>query len=111
MYLEIVMADRRSILQEILENDAHINTMRRDPVYARIKNNLDKLEKRRFGSVTVNIPSPDDPEKIVEVRCNSPEMREIILKYKEMRAEFDDQIGELQTRKARLQEQLFKNRL
>jgi len=85
--------------------------MRRDPVYARIKNNLDKLEKRRFGSVTVNIPSPDDPEKIVEVRCNSPEMREIILKYKEMRAEFDDQIGELQTRKARLQEQLFKNRL
>ncbi len=105
------MADRRSILQEILENDAHINTMRRDPVYARIKNNLDKLEKRRFGSVTVNIPSPDDPEKIVEVRCNSPEMREIILKYKEMRAEFDDQIGELQTRKARLQEQLFKNRL
>lgn len=105
------MADRRSILQEILENDAHINTMRRDPVYARIKNNLDKLEKRRFGSVTVNIPSPDDPGKIVEVRCNSPEMREIILKYKEMRAEFDDQIGELQTRKARLQEQLFKNRL
>lgn len=111
MYLGLVMADRRSILQEILENDAHINTMRRDPVYARIKNNLDKLEKRRFGSVTVNIPSPDDPEKIVEVRCNSPEMREIILKYKEMRAEFDDQIGELQTRKARLQEQLFKNRL
>ena len=111
MYLEIVMADRRSILQEILENDAHINTMRRDPVYARIKNNLDKLEKRRFGSVTVNIPSPDDPEKIVEVRCNSPEMREIILKYKEMRAEFDDQIGELLIRKTSLQEQLFKNKL
>jgi hypothetical protein len=105
------MADRRSILQEILESDAQINRVRRDPIYARIKNNLDKLEKRRFGSVTVNIPSPDDPVKIVEVRCNSPEMREIISKYKEMRAEFDDQIGELQTRKESLQKQLFKNRL
>ena len=110
-YLEIVMADRRSILQEILENDAHINTMRRDPVYARIKNNLDKLEKRRFGSVTVNVPSPDDPGKVVEVRCNSSEMREIISKYKEMRAEFDVQIGELLVRKTSLQEQLFKNKL
>ena len=94
-----------------MENDAHISRVRRDPVYARIKNNLDKLEKRRFGSVTVNVPSPDDPIKIVEVRCNSPEMREIITKYKEMRAEYDDQIGELQTRKESLQKQLFKNRL
>ena len=94
-----------------MENDAQVNRVRRDPVYARIKNNLDKLEKRRFGSVTVNIPSPDDPGKVVEVRCNSSEMREIVSKYKEMRAEFDDQIGELQTRKESLQKQLFKNRL
>ena len=85
--------------------------MRRDPVYAKIKNNLDKLEKRRFGSVTVNVPSPDDPEKLVEVRCNSSEMREIISKYREMRAEFDDQIGELLIRKESLQKQLFQNRI
>ena len=111
MYLRFVMADRRSILQEILENDAQINRVRRDPVYARIKNNLDKLEKRRFGSVTVNVPSPDDPGKVVEIRCNSSEMREIVLKYRDMRAEFDDQIGELLTRKASLQKQLFKNKI
>ena len=85
--------------------------MRRDPVYAKIKNNLDKLEKRRFGSVTVNVPSPDDPEKMVEVRCNSSEMREIVSKYREMRAEFDDQIGELLIRKESLQKQLFQNRI
>ena len=111
MYLRFVMADRRSILQEILENEAQVKMMRRDPVYAKIKNNLDKLEKRRFGSVTVNIPSPDDPEKLVEVRCNSSEMREIISKYREMRAEFDDQIGELLIRKESLQKQLFQNRI
>ena len=108
MYLGIVMADRRSILQEILENEAQVKRMRRDPVYVKIMHNLDKLEKRRFGSVTVNVPSHDDPEKVVEVRCNSPEMREIISKYKEMRAEFDDRMGELLARNARLQKQLFK---
>ena len=108
MDLGIVIADRRSILQEILKNEAQIKMMRRDPVYAKIMHNLDKLDKMRFGSVTVNVPSPDYPEKLVEVRCNSPEMREIISKYKVMRAEFDDQIGELLTRKARLQKQLFK---
>jgi hypothetical protein len=80
----------------------------RDPVYAKIMHNLDKLEKRSFGSVTVNVPSPNDPEKVVEVRYNSPEIREIISKYKELQAEFDDQIGEILARKARLQKQLFR---
>ena len=108
MYLGIVISDRRSILQEILENEAQIKTMRRDPVYVKIMHNLDKLEKRRFGSVTVNVPSPDDSEKVVEVRCNSPEMREIVSNYKEMRAEFDDRMGELLARNARLQKKLFK---
>ena len=108
MYLGLVIADRRSILQEILKNEAQIKMMRRDPVYRKIMHNLDKLEKRRFGSVTVNVPSHDDTVKVVEVRCNSPEMREIISKYKVMRAEFDDQMGELLTRNARLQKQLFK---
>ena len=81
--------------------------MRRDPTYVMIKRNLEQLEKRRFGSVTVNVPTPDDLEKMVEVRVNSSEMREIISKYREMRAEFDDQIDELQTRNKRLQRELF----
>ena len=59
----------------------------------------------------MNVSSPDDPEKVVEVRRNSPEMRELISKYKEMRAELDDQIVELMARKARLQKQLFKQTL
>ena len=91
--------------------EAQIKRMRKDPVYAKIKYNLDKLEKSRFRSATVNVSSPDDPEKVLEVRQNSPEMREIISKYKEMRAKLDDQIGELHARKARLQKQLFKQTL
>ena len=103
------MTNRRSILQEILGIDAQLHRVRRDPVYLRIKNILNKLEKRRFGSVTVNVPTPDDPEKLVEVRCNSSEMREIISKYREMRTEFEDQISEILIRRASLQRELFKD--
>jgi len=95
-------------LQEILEIEDQLNGVRRDPVYLRIKNILNKMEKRRFGSVTVNVPTPDDPEKLVEVRCNSSEMREITSKYREMRAEFEDQISEILIRRASLQRELFK---
>jgi hypothetical protein len=90
-----------------LDIDAQLNRVRRDPAYVMIKRNLGKLEKRRFGSVTVNVPTPDDPEKMVEIRVNSSEMREITSKYREMRAEFDDQIDEVQTRNKRLQRELF----
>lgn len=63
-YLGLVIANRRSILQKILKIESQIKMMTRDPVYAKIMHNLDKLEKRVFGSVTVNVPSPDDPEKL-----------------------------------------------
>ncbi len=110
-YPELGLTDRKSLLTEILKIEAQIKRMRKDPVYAKIKYNLDKLEKSRFRSATVNVSSPDDPEKVLEVRQNSPEMREIISKYKEMRAELDDQIGELHARNARLQKQIFKQTL
>ena len=110
-YPELGLTDRKSLFTEILKIESQIKRMRKDPVYAKIKYNLDKLEKSRFRSATVNVSSPDDPEKVLEVRQNSPEMREIISKYKEMRAKLDDQIGELHARKARLQKQLFKQTL
>lgn len=105
------MTDRKSLLTEILKIEAQIKRRRRDAAYARIMHNLDKLERSRFGSAIVNVSSPDDPEKVVEVRRNSPELREIISKYKEMRVELDDQIVELLARKARLQKQLFRQTL
>jgi hypothetical protein len=103
------MTNRRSILQEILDIDAQLNRVRRDPAYVMIKRNLGKLEKRRFGSVTVNVPTPDDLEKMVEIRVNSSEMREITSKYREMRAEFEVQISEILIRRASLQRELFKD--
>ena len=102
-----VLVDRKSVLRKILRIEGEIKTMRRDPRYVRIKHNIFSLETRRFGSHTVSIAAPDDPETILEMRNNSQEMRDTLSRYKEMRTEFDDQVDELMARKTKLQRQLF----
>ncbi len=80
---------------------------RRDPKYVWINHNIFSLETRRFGSQTVSIASPDNPDIMLEMRNNSQEMRDTLSRYKEMRTEFDDKVDVLTVRKARLQRQLF----
>jgi hypothetical protein len=102
-----VLVDRKSLLREILKIEGEIKMKRRDPRYVWIKHNIFNLEGRRFGSHTVSIASPDDPDVILEMRNNSQEMRDTLTRYKEMRAEFDDKVDVLVVRKAKLQRQLF----
>jgi len=101
-----VIADRKIILQEILKIEDQIKTMRVNPIYLKIKQSIDSLERAR-GSIIVSIPSPDDPEKILNVRYHSREMRETISRYRERQIEFDVQMDDLYVQKARLQKQLF----
>ena len=103
-----VLIDRKSVLREILKIEGKIKSMKRNPRYVRIKSSIFSLESRRFGSQTVSIESPDDPETTLEIRNNSQEMRDTISRYKEMRTEFDDQLDDLLIQKARLQKQLFR---
>ena len=102
-----VLVDRKSLLREILKIEGEIKMKRRDPKYVWIKHNIFSLESRRFGSHTVSIASPDDPETTLEMRNNSQEMRDTLSRYKEMRTEFTDQLDELVVRKTKLQRQLF----
>ena len=102
-----VLVDRKSLLREILRIEGEIKIKRRDPKYVWIKHNIFSLETRRFGSHTVSIASPDDPETTLEMRNNSQEMRDTLSRYKEMRTEFTDQLDELVVRKTKLQRQLF----
>ena len=102
-----VLVDRKSVLREILKIEGEIKTMRRDPKYVRIKHNIFSIESRRFGSHTVSVAAPDDPETTLEIKNNSPEMKDTLSRYKEMRTEFDDQLDDLVVRKAKLQRQLF----
>ena len=104
-----VLVNRKSLLRDILRIEGEIKTKRRDPKYVWIKHNIFSLESRRFGSQTVSIASPDDPDTTLEMRNNSQEMRDTLSRYKEMRTEFDDQVNELVVRKAKLQRQLFEH--
>jgi hypothetical protein len=101
------MVDRKSVLDEIMRIEGQINTMRRDPTYLRVKRNLNFLETRRHGRTTV-VASPDDLEKTLEMKNNSLEMRETILRYRERRKDFDVQMDDLHIEKERLRGQLFK---
>lgn len=102
-----VLVDRKSLLREIIKIEGEIKMKRRDPTYVWIKHSIFSLETRRFGSHTISIASPDDPDTILEMRNNSQEMRDTLSRYKEMRTEFDDQVDVLVVRKAKLQRQLF----
>ena len=103
-----VLVDRKLVLREILSIEGKIKKMRRNPRYVQIKHSIFTIESRRFGANTVSIIAPDDPETTLELRNNSQEMKNTLSRYKEMRTEFDDQLGVLVVRKAKLQGQLFK---
>ncbi len=103
------LVDRKDILREILKIEDQISMMKRNPTYLKIRYNLNYLEGRRFGSNILLIASPDDLDTVLKMRNNSLEMKNTILRYKERRAEFDVQIGNLNSEKTRLQKQLFKS--
>ena len=102
-----LLADRNSILQEILKIEDQISLMRRDHTYLVIKRNLSYLEELRWGAQTVSIPYPDDLEKNVELRSNSKEIKGILLRYRERKTEFEAQLNKLHSQRAKLEANLF----
>ena len=102
-----VLLDRKTTLREILRIEAEITKVRRDPRYNRIKRSLDSLKERRFRATTVSIASPEDPEKTLNFRHNSQEMKDTISTYNDQLNEYDEQIGELRNQRESLQNKLF----
>lgn len=102
------LTDRTKILLEILHLEARITTLRKNPAYLKNKHYLNLLDGSRFGSSMISIPSPDEPSKMLRIRKNSREMKEIRSKYGVNQSELNVQMDDLHSQKARLQEQLFK---
>ena len=101
------LTDRTKILLEILNLEVKITTLRKNPAYLKNKHYLNLLEGIRLGSSMISIPSPDEPSKMLRIRKNSREMKEIRSEYRVSQSEFTVQMDELHSQKARLQEQLF----
>jgi hypothetical protein len=106
-YVGIVLPDRKNLLDEILRVEDEISEMRKSPAYLRINRNLRYLESRRSGPRTISITHPDDPERVMSLRNNSPEMKETLLRYKERRNDFQVRMDTLYAERERLQEHLF----
>jgi hypothetical protein len=107
-----VLLDRKAILNEILTIEEKIKTISRDPTYMKINKNLNRLQKKRYGYEArsmVSVASPDNLEKILNIKYKSQEMKETILRYRKRQNEFNIQIDNLYNKKVKLQEQLFKN--
>ena len=102
------MTDRTKILLEILNLESKIITLRKNPAYLKNKHYLNLLEGSRFGSSMISIPSPDEPSKMLRIRKNSREMKDLRSKYGVSQSELNVQMDDLHNQKARLQEQLFK---
>jgi hypothetical protein len=105
-----LLIDRKKMLLEILHLESEIRTLRKDPRYRKNKHYLNLLEGRRFGSSIISIPSLDDPSKILRLRNNSREMKEMRSKYRVSQSELNLQMDELHNKKGRLQEQLFNSK-
>ena len=106
-----LLIDRKKVLLEILNLDVEISTLRKDPRYRKNKHYLKILEGSRFGSSIISIPSLDDPSKMLRIRKNSQEMKEMRSKYRVSQSELNLEMDELHNRKGRLQEQLFNTKL
>ena len=101
------LTDRTKISLEILHLEGKINILRKNPAYLKNKHYLNLLEGSRFGSSMISIPSPDEPSIMLRIRKNSREMKEIRSEYGLSQSNFNVQMDDLHSQKARLQEQLF----
>jgi len=99
--------ERSKNLKEILAIDVKIRKLERDPDYRKIKETLKELERNRFGSPFISIPSPEDLEKVLRFRRSSAQLRETIELYRERRDDYRLRIHKLQIEKKRLRKTLF----
>ena len=101
------IANKASLLEEILKIDKEIMRLKTDTKYLKIRRNLKKLENISFGNPVVIVSSPDDLDVEVRMQRRSKEMKGFIHRYRERQQAYDEKIDQLYTQKKDLEEKLF----
>ena len=101
------LLDRNKILEDILDLESQISIMKKNPAHKLTQRNLRYLEDKRFGSKNITVDSPEDLGVKLSMRRNSQEFKNTILRYREKKTEFNDQMNVLTSRRKRLIKQLF----
>ena len=75
--------------------------------FRKMRNNLNILESKAFGSRYIRIGSPKNLERMIELRRYSEEMDDVIQGYKEGLEVYENRIEKLNREKTMLQKELF----
>jgi len=108
MYTQVfVLLNRNKILEDILDLEAQMSIMKKNPAHKGIQRNLRYLEEKRFGSKTITVDSPEELGVKLSMRRNSLEFENTILRYREKQTEFNEQMNVLISRRKMRIKQLF----
>jgi hypothetical protein len=75
--------------------------------FRKMRNNLNILESKTFGSRHIRIGSPENLDRMIELRRHSVEMADVIQGYKEGMEKYVNRIEKLNLEKNQLQKELF----
>ncbi len=102
-------SERRAILLRILEIETNIKDIEHSKNYLITRRDLKALEHFGSGGGRIVVCSPEDLDRTVEIRKNSPEMGEYIARYKERMRGDVERIDSLNIEKTRLKTELQGN--
>ncbi len=90
-----------------MEIEKRLHSLENDPKYMELQQNLKSLESGTIGSRHVRIGTPENLSNMVELRRNSEEMADLIKRYRETLAKYQDRIDKLNNEKQKLEKGLF----
>jgi hypothetical protein len=100
-------SSRKSVLLRILEIDNKIEEIKKSPSYRSIKKNLKIMEATIGRRSQIRVRSLQDSSKVLELRRNSDQMRNVLSDYKDTLKEYTDEIDKLTQEKIKLRRELF----
>lgn len=90
-----------------MEIEKRLHGLENDPKYMELQKNLKTLESDNIGSRHVRIGTPENLDRIIELRRNSSEMEDLVKRYKETLSKYQNKIDKLTIEKQQLERELF----
>jgi hypothetical protein len=100
-------SERRTTLLRVLEIESKIKDIEHGDEFLRMKREIRVLENAHGGGGILTVTSPDDINEIVELRKNSVDVANYLMKYKGKMQSVSERIDLLNVEKSRLKAELM----
>jgi hypothetical protein len=91
----------------IMEIEQRLHSIESDPKFREMRGNLKILETNVVGSRHIRIGSPENLERMIELRRHSDEMNNVIQRYRKGLEKYENKIEKLNMEKNQLRKELF----